>query len=209
MKKYGLNFANEEDILNRYNTKVKDLDREDLLNSSTQDKVDAFVIANAAVQISSKTLEARKEATGVASLEDVLDSMKKKLNEILSTMDAEEEFGESLIVPAQPSVNVTDVHELKAKEKTWKELKPTMTNEEFIEMVSMAPSFFLGLLIGAVPKVTSKSWVSNATTITPLIERGYLINKSEKSVAQSKVTRQLSLEDLEDLFAVETSTVAE
>lgn len=209
MKKYGFNFENEEDILTRYNTKVKDLNREDLLNSSTQDKVDAYVIANAAIQVSSKTLEARKEATGVASLEDVLDSMKKKLNEILSTMDAQEEFGESLIVPAQPSVNITDVHELKAKEKTWKELKPTMSNEEFIDMVSAAPSFFFSLLLSAVPKVTSKVWVANASTINPLIERGFLINKSEKSVAQSKVTRQLSLEDLEDLFAVETSVAAE
>lgn len=199
------NFNNETEVLERYENHVKTLSLEDLLNSSLQDKVDAYATVNVALQVSSKKLEALKESSGVNSLETLVAEMKAKLNETLSAIDANEELSESLVLPAQASVGATDVHELKAKEKIWKEMR-TMTVEEFLSMIAMSPEFFMTLVSGAIPKVTSKTWLANAATINPLVEQGYLINKSEKAAFQSKVTRQLSLEDLEDLFTAGSHT---
>jgi hypothetical protein len=199
-------YTNEAEVLSAYESHVKTLSLEDLLNSSLQDKVEAYSTVNIALQVSSKKLEALKESSGVNSLEALVSEMKLKLNETLSAIDANEELTESLVLPAQASIGAADVHEIKAKEKTWKEMR-TMTVEEFLSMISMSPEFFMSLVSGAIPKVTNKTWLANATTINPLVEQGYLINKSEKSASQSRVTRQLSLEDLEDLFTSTGNTV--
>ena len=209
MKKITIkSYANEAEVLSAYESHVKTLSLEDLLNSSLQDKVEAYSTVNIALQVSSKKLEALKESSGVNSLEALVAEMKSKLNETLSAIDATDELTESLVLPAQASIGATDVHELKAKEKTWKEMR-SMTVEEFLAMIAMSPEFFMTLVSGAIPKVTSKTWTANAARINPLVEQGYLINKSEKSASQSKVTRQLSLEDLEDLFTAGTTADAE
>ena len=202
MKKFERNLLeNEQFNLIEESSKRLELSADEVANLSVEDIYDNIEVIETRLQVSEKELASLLANPNITSLEEAIKKCKDSLALHLDALSPDDVVEEIVFSgTTKLSSNADKVTVLKQKEKVWYELKDNFSVDNLTSMTEHYPELLINILSKALPKLTTSELRSFRTILNNLESAGIIIKKSETSISKSYTTKQLSLEDLDNLF---------
>ena len=200
MKKFERLLENEFNLIEE-SSKRLELSADEVANLSVEDIYDNIEVIETRLQVSEKELASLLANPNITSLEEAIKKCKDSLALHLGALSPDDVVEEIVFSgTTKLASNADKVTVLKQKEKIWYELRENFSVNNLASMAEHYPELLISILSKALPKLTSTELRSFRATLNNLESAGIIIKKSETSIAKSYTTKQLSLEDLDNLF---------
>jgi hypothetical protein len=189
------NFNLKEEVAKRL-----ELTADDIANLSAEDILDNVELVGAQLQVSEKDLADLLANPNITSLEEAIKQYKDFLSLNLNALTTED-VSEEIVFSGTTKLDAKadKMHVLKQKDKVWYELAPNFTSTQLLTLAESYPELAIGILVKALPKLTATELKSFRTALNNAETAGLLIKKTDTTIVRTTTTKQLSLEDLENI----------